>query len=339
MRKFLILSKDDIFGPNGTRARYLFNDKNFFIIYRKNRLITYLRFLYIILSSKPYVYFVGFETLSLFILYLLGYKKFIIDTGDNECELSRSYRKKIFSRFICIIERWAIGNSLIFIVRTETYKEILDKTRKNVYLIRDGIDVDSLKEYKRLPDILTIGMIGNFKVDKRTGNINGKEIIEVVEILNKEGYNVKGFIFGKGKAFQYLKKLAVCKNVEVIEDWVSIENIGEIMEKITIGLNIQTNDSIGNIRLGGKVPIYLATSRYIISTMTGDCSRILPSEYLINYKGIYDPVFPYKVAEELKKIIKDPERLKIRFSGPEIAYRYFDYKILRKELYKILESV
>ncbi len=339
MRKFLVLSKDYIHGPNGMRARYLFDDKNFFILYRKNRFITYLRFLYIILSSRPFVYFVGFETLSLFILYLLGYKKFIIDTGDNECELSKSYRKRFLSNLICIIERWAIKNSLILIVRTETYKEILEKRRKDVYLIRDCIDVDSLKEYKRIPDVLTIGMIGNLNIDKRTGNINGREIIEVVEILNREGYNVKGFIFGKGKAFPYLKKIACNKNVEIIEDWVSIENIGEIMEKISIGINIQTNDLVGNIRLGAKVLVYLATSRYILSTKIGDCPRILPSEYLIDYKGVYDPDFTFRLARELKKIIREPERLKIRFSGPEIALRYFDCKILRKELYKILESL
>lgn len=339
MRKFLILAKDNFLEPNGTRAKYLFEGSNFLIIYRKNRIKTYLKFIYFLLSSRPFVYFVGFETFSLFISFVLGHRKFVLDTGDNECELSKSFRKKLFSKFICTIERWAIKNSIAMIVRTETYKEILEKRRKKVYLIRDGVDVDSLRQHKKIPEILTIGIIGNLNIDKRTGNINGKEIIEAVEILNKEGYKIKGYIFGKGKAFPYLKKLSLGKNVDVIEDWISLERIGEIIENITIGLNIQTNDAIGNIRLGGKIPVYLATSRYILSTKSGDCVKMLPDDYLINYNGIYDHNFPFKIAEKVKEIIREPERLNIRISGEKIAYKYFDYKILRKELYKILDSI
>lgn len=335
MRRFLVLAKDGYFEPNGRRARYLFDERKSLIIYRKNRLKTYLKFVYILLSARSYVYLVGFEIICLSILFILGYKNFILDTGDNECALSKSYRNKILTMIICTIERWAIKNARFIISRTETYKKILEDKRKGVFLIRDCIDVDMLKKYKNIPETFTIGIIGNLNIDKRTGKINGSELIEIVNMLNKDGYNVRGFILGKGKAFSYLKKMAEGKNVEVMEKWVPIEKIGHLIENITVGLNIQTDDEIGNVRLGAKVLNYLATSRFIISTATGDCKKILPEYFLIKNNS----EFIKESVKRIKEILNKPEVLEKRFIGENIAKMYFDLSKIRKELNKILERL
>uniref|UniRef100_A0A7C4YSY1 Glycosyltransferase n=1 Tax=candidate division WOR-3 bacterium TaxID=2052148 RepID=A0A7C4YSY1_UNCW3 len=340
MRKFLVFVKDKKLEPNGVRADYLFGDINdAFVIYREKRLKTYLRFIYHLIKFDHTVYLMGFDTIVVLILFFLNYKDFFYDTGDFEYALSRSFRNRFFSYIVFILERWVLKNARKVIVRTDSLKEFFQKSyrKDNIYVLRDGVDIDIFSRFKGIPEKFTIGIIGNLNVLKE-GYVNGSDVIKCIEILKDKGIDVKGIIVGKGKAIKFLKDMIKNKDidVEIIEGWFSFEELGKILERITIGVNIQTNDDVGNMRLGGKIPVYLASSRFVISTNVGDCKRLLPEEFLIDYEGSFDKKFPERLADRIMDIINDKKRIEKRFSCANIAKKYFDYRLLKADFKKIL---
>ncbi|RKZ20776.1 hypothetical protein DRQ16_04435, partial [bacterium] len=183
--RFLFLVRGDETSGDGLRVRYLtqgfpFEKK---IIYRKNRFSFLLRSLFSLLVFNPArVVLTGFtpEGAVVGVLGKICGKKLIYDTGDRECELAKKMRTPPGWFAVCILERMLIKFGDVVIVRGYFHQRELLKKRKNVFLLRDGVDMEVI-ENKGIPEKFTVGMTGVFL--KTRERLVGEELIKAMEKL------------------------------------------------------------------------------------------------------------------------------------------------------------
>jgi len=345
MEKITVLVSGEKESPDGIRALYLFRDiENINVIFRENRLFYYIAVLHMLFFRlERVVYFVGFDTISIILAMLRSTFfpiKIVYDTGDLQCELSRSFRSRFFTGLVCLLENWLFRNASLVIPRTETLRQILMDKVEEIYVIRDGVDFELYSQYTAIPEGVVVGTTGTFHRDMRTGRISGSEVIEVLIELKKMGIEARGLIAGKSSVYGMLRKIAREAGVEVefIENWTEYRRFPELLQRITFAINLQTNDAIGRVRLGGKIPPFLATGRYIFSTDVPECVKYLKPEFIVHYNGSYDRDFPSKVARRIAYLLEHRGKMNERMLGLSIAERYFDYRKLSRELKNILTS-
>ena len=345
MKKITVLVSGEKESPDGIRAFYLFRDiDNINVIFRENRLFYYISVIHVLFFRlERVVYFVGFDTISIILTMLRSTFfpiKIVYDTGDLQCELSHSFRSRFFTGLVCLLENWLFRNASLVIPRTETLRQILMDKVKVIYVIRDGVDFGLYSQYTAIPEGVVVGTTGTFHRDMRTGRISGSEVIEVLIELKKMGIEARGLIAGEGSVYRILRKMSRDAGVEVdfVEGWTEYRRFPELLQRITFAINLQTNDAIGRVRLGGKIPPFLATGRYIFSTDVPECVKYLKPEFIVHYNGSYDRDFPSKVARRIAYLLEHRGKMNERMLGLSIAERYFDYRKLSRELKNILRS-
>ena len=168
----------------------------------------------------------------------------------------------------------------------------------------------------------------------------GWDLIEAVRILRNNP--VKAIIIGSGSGEKFLK--AKAKEYGIAEKVIFIkripyEELPEYINTIDICLSTQSNDINGWVRVTGKLPLYLACARYILSTDVGEAHYVLPQKMLLPFNGNKDLEYPKRLAETIQRLLSNRRLLEEASKNREIALENFDYRKLSEKLENILENI
>jgi glycosyltransferase involved in cell wall biosynthesis len=269
----------------------------------------------------------------------------IIDTGDAITALARSIRGPAGVAATSILERFALANADHIVVRGSFHRELLAKTGIAATTIPDGVDLTlfsarggrAARERLGLGDQLTIGLVGSCVWSPTLQIAYGWDLVELLGLLRSE--NVRGILIGDGSGVSRLRARARALNVEHLIVFAGRRPIGEIPDLLAacdICLSTQTNDVPGNVRTTGKLPLYLASGRYILASEVGEARYVLPAEMLVPYEGTVDRGYPARLAERVRALARDRSRLELGAGGVAIARTHFDYDMLAARVSGVL---
>ncbi|MBN1405014.1 MAG: glycosyltransferase [Candidatus Omnitrophica bacterium] len=352
--KILFLVNGPRHGPYGVRARGLvrhFCNVGGNILYRNNRLISLFKFLlYAVTYQCDFIYIINIAFSAAaagFIAKLLTGKKLIIDAGDINHKL---FKIMGVNPALCFLEKLmeerVLSAADIIVVRGRYFKEYLQaKGYKNVYYIPDGVDVSQFypKDNQRLKNKiapkgeLVVGLVGSLMWSEPLKYCYGSDLIEALNILKAEP--VKAVIIGDGNGKKHLKEKAAQYGIAdrvVFAGTLPYDNLPEYINVMDLCLSTQLNDITGWVRTPGKLPLYLACGKYIISTDVGDARYVLPDEMRLAYDGLKDAGYPKRLSGAILKILHNKTLLNKADSSRDTAEEEFDYKKLSQRLETII---
>lgn len=325
------------------------------LLYRsEHKIRSWLRFFFDLLRIKPqfsYVVDMSYSGVLAAALYKrLAGNKLIIDTGDVIYELAKSMgtRNWLGLWLTKQLEASSLKIADRIIVRGTRHEEWLRaQGMDRVDVIQDGVELDkfkpldaaALRRHYHLEDVLTVGLVGTAIWNERWDMGYGWELVDALRLLKHAP--VKGIIIGDGSGIARLK--ARCREYG-IEDKVLFlghvphDQLPLYLNSIDICLSTQTNDLVGQVRTTGKLPLYLATGRYILASRVGEAALVLDEEMLVEYHGIKDPQYPQRLAERIQVILSDRARLNRGSLNQRLAAEKFDYDLLAAKLKTVLAS-
>jgi glycosyltransferase involved in cell wall biosynthesis len=186
---------------------------------------------------------------------------------------------------------------------------------------------------------LTLGLIGSPVWSKRLGICYGWELIETLRLLRTE--DVRGVLIGDGSGLTHLKQLSRRYGIEDRVQFlgrVPYDDLPAHLDRIDVCLSTQTNDLPGQVRTTGKLPLYMAAGRYVLATRVGEAARVLDDDMLVEYNGTLDPHYPERLAERIRTLLAEPERLEAGAKGIQRARTLFDYNVLVGKLRAVLKE-
>lgn len=325
------------------------------LAYREgNKILALLRFAKFLRRVKPrvtYVFDISYSgVLAAWLHRLFMRNLLVIETGDVIYELMRSTGNR--TRVGLLLTRWLEDFSLRIadriVVRGRYHQQWLKLRGLGADVIQDGVDTEqftpqSANELRRehgLNGTLTVGLVGSSIWSEKLGMCYGWEVIEMLRLL--PGAPIKGIIIGDGSGISHLK--ARCRELG-IEDrvlflgHVPYQQLPRYLNMIDVCLSTQTNDLVGQVRTSGKLPLYLATGRYVLASDVGEAAVVLEPEMLVPYEGVKDREYPRKLAERVQGIVGDQRRLDSAVGNVAVAKEIFEYSKLAERLGSVIETV
>lgn len=273
----------------------------------------------------------------------------IVDTGDAIYELARlSGSRNLLGLWLTkALERFSLATSDRVVVRSHPHQELLAKRGIASDIIPDGVDTTQflpgaepeLRKQLGLDGCWTVGLLGSLVWNPRYEVCYGWELVELIHRL--QDLPVRGVIIGDGSGLPYLKKRCAEYGIEsrmVFLGRVEYEKLPRLLKVMDICLSTQTNDTPGQVRTTGKLPLYLATGRFVLATQVGEAARVLPPEMLLPYNGTNDRDYPARLAERVRAILENPGALHNNGSAA-LARTNFDYAVLADRLRSTICSV
>jgi glycosyltransferase involved in cell wall biosynthesis len=329
------------------------------VAYREgNKLVSlfrFVRFLYAVRPQLSYVFDMSYSgVLGAWLYKQLFGSRLIIDTGDAIYELARSVgnRGRVGLCLTRWLERFSLKVADGIVVRGTYHQKFLAERGYHAEVIQDGVDVQAftprtdsqpnvgdLRKEHGLEGCLTIGLIGSSVWSERLQMCYGWELVELLRLLKDAP--VKGIIIGDGSGIAHLK--ARCREY-AIEDkilflgYVPFSRLPQHLMLMDVCLSTQTNDVVGRVRTTGKLPLYLAAGRHVLASRVGEAALVLDEEMLINYEGVKDETYPQKLADRIKLILEQPERIKSGAANVSLAQKHFDYALLAGRLEEFIEA-
>lgn len=325
------------------------------LAYREgNKLAALFRFFKLLRRVKPqvvYVFDISYSgVLGAWLYRLLFGGKLVIETGDAIYELMRSTGNR--GRLGLWLTRWLEKFSLRMadqvVVRGRFHQQLLSGIGLTSDVIQDGVDTeeftplkaDDLRRQHKLDGVLTIGLVGSSVWSEKLGMCYGWELVELLHLLAPHS-SVKGVIIGSGSGIARLK--ARCREYG-IEDrvlflgHVPYQELPRYLNIIDVCLATQTNDVVGQVRTSGKLPLYLATGRYVLASEVGEASLVLNQEMLVRYEGVKDEQYPHRLSERVRAILHDPQRLTRGAGNVAVAKEFFEYSRLAERLSRVIDA-
>ncbi|WP_206814042.1 glycosyltransferase [Chroococcus sp. FPU101] len=278
---------------------------------------------------------------------LLGCK-LITDTGDVAYELAKSTGNYSQQQLALIhwVEQLAIAYSDCLIVRGSYHQNWLEKQGiQNVFFVPDGVklssiksvDVTSLKTELGLIHHLVVGVVGTLTWSDKHQMCYGWDIIEALSFL--KDLPIKALIVGDGNGRSILQsraeELGVADRV-IFTGQIPYDELSRYLCAMDICVSTQSNDLVGMVRTTGKLPLYLAYGKYVIATDVGEAKKVLPAVgCLLPYDGVRDNHHPFRLAQQLKKLLAQPKLLEITEPAKQVARSHFDYDLLASKVERI----
>jgi len=273
----------------------------------------------------------------------------IIETGDAIVELVRSTGRR--GRFGLWLTKLLEGIAFRFadriVVRGTFHKEWLSRRGIEADVIQDGVDTDKfayedtreLRQRYGLEGVVTIGMVGSSVWSEKLQMCYGWELVETLRLLKDKP--VKGVMIGGGSGISRLKTL--CREYSIEEKvlflgHVPYNEIAGHLSLIDICLSTQTNDLVGQVRTTGKLPLYLATGRYVLASNVGEAAVVLDKAMLVDYHGVKDLDYPRKLTERIESLLPHPELLRHVAGNRSLAKEQFDYEILAQRMKSVIAA-
>jgi glycosyltransferase involved in cell wall biosynthesis len=324
------------------------------IAYRSaNKVVSIFAFLWFLLLARPavtYVFDISYSGVLAAALYRLVFdNRLVIDTGDAITELARSMgRGRIGVLFTSLLEKFALSVADRMIVRGTFHRVLLARADNDAEVVQDGVDISSfaaedvreLRKQNGLEGVLTVGLVGSSVWSEKLQMCYGWELVETIRLLQDKP--VRGIMIGGGSGIAHLK--ARCREYGIEDrvfflDRVPFAQLPRYLSLLDVCLSTQTNDVAGNVRTTGKLPLYLATGRFILASNVGEASSVLPKEMLVDYVGVKDEGYPAQLAARIESILAYPQILSSGAANVSRARQHFDYSMLAQRAHRVIKEV
>jgi glycosyltransferase involved in cell wall biosynthesis len=275
--------------------------------------------------------------------------RLIIDTGDVISALGHSLGRGLLG--MCLtrgLEAYGLRAADQLVVRGTYHARWLATRGIRAEVIHDGVETDiftpgparGLLCGDGLEQGLTIGMLGSCVWSERSRTCYGWDLIELIRLLRNRP--VVGVVIGGGSGIPVLK--ARCREYGIEERVkflgnVPYERLPHHLRLIDVCLSTQTNDLTGRVRTTGKLPLYLACGRYVLASRVGEAALVLPDDMLVEYDGTFDPHYPHKLAERIRRLLDDRTLLRRGLENVATARCRFDYAVLAERVWQVIEAV
>ena len=273
----------------------------------------------------------------------------VVDTGDAPADFLRLVGAPAAARSAAaLLERVAYGRSAAVVVRGPRHLEVLRaRGVRNVHHVPDGVDLDvvrpvddeALRVRLGLEGVLTVGISGRFTWYPKLGGGLGQELVRALALV--DGTPVHAVLIGDGPGLPHLRLLAqelgVAERLHVIGR-VPYAELSRYLGLCDVCLLTQTDDPSSQIRTTGKLPVYLASGRFVVASRVGAAAEVLPEEMLLDYQGAWDEAYPARLATRLEELARDPERREKGLALREVARR-FSYDRVAGEAAAVIEAV
>lgn len=276
--------------------------------------------------------------------------KLVIDTGDAPSAFFREVRaprsKVAAAR---LMEAYAYRAASAFVVRGAYHPQYL-RTQgfaKPVTVIPDGVELatfcrvedDGLRASLGLTEAFTVAIQGNFTWYPALGGGLGWDLLHAIALL--PDLPIHAVLIGDGPGVPELRRLAcelgISDRLHVIGR-VPYTALAQHLSICDVCLLTQTNDPSSWVRTTGKLPVYLAAGRYVLSTRVGTAVDLLPDEMLLDYNGSWDRNYPNRLAEAIARVARDPGRAEKGWALRRLAPR-FDYATIAEQAAAVVRSV
>ena len=270
--------------------------------------------------------------------------KFVFDTGDLAFKLSKLFfYTRLQTHLIGIYEWLILRLSTVVVVRGRWHVEYLRKRGlKNILLIRDGVDLaevretdsSALKEKLFGPGSFVVGLVGFLLWPNKLGVIwYGWDLLEAARLLKKTPikFALAGYGPGQEEFERKIKEYGLEEKVLFLGRMPG-EKTSEWLSMFDIVLNTQPDDDAFWVRTTGKLPLYLAANRYVLTSDVGEAHYILPPEMLIPYRGLVDEDYPPRLAQKILELYNDRQKLILGDGGRRLAEKFFSYEKLSQTL-------
>jgi glycosyltransferase involved in cell wall biosynthesis len=322
------------------------------LAYRSSRkVVSIFAFIWFLLRTHPAVtnvFDISYSGVLAAALYRIIFaNRMIVDTGDAITELARSTgeRGKFGLWLTRLLENFALRVADRVVVRGSFHRELLSHRGIAAEVIQDGVDVreftnqdgGALRTQHGLKDVLTIGLVGSSVWSEKLQMCYGWELVETIALLKDEP--VKGIMIGDGSGISHLK--ARCRELG-IEDKILFlghlpyNQLPRHLNMIDVCLSTQTNDVAGQVRTTGKLPLYLASGRFILASNVGEAALVLNEEMLVDYDGVKDEQYPAKLAARIELLLDNPELFSKAAANVAIAQKQFDYSVLAQRAERVI---
>lgn len=323
------------------------------IAYRQtNKLRAVWNFFTFLRQAQPvltYVFDVCYSGVLGAVLYrVLRGNRLVIETGDAVYALARSMglRGPVGLLLTFLLEQVSFHLADRIVVRGTFHRRWLARKGFNCDVIQDGvdtklfrpIDVSDLRRRLGLEGVLTVGLIGSSVWSQRLEMCYGWELVEVVRLLKDEP--VVGIFIGGGSGIDFLK--ARCEKYGItdrVRFWphIAYGELAATLNLFDVCLSTQTNDLVGQVRTTGKLPLYMATGRFVLASDVGEAALVLPEEMLVSYVGVKDESYPPRLAKKITELIRHPARLTRGRRNVAIAKERFEYAELAERLATVIK--
>lgn len=344
--------------PMGFRARAmaarLSHSFNISIAYRSTSKILSIPKIFTFLvrarADLVYVYDISYTGVLAAAFYKLIFRsRLIIETGDAIVELVRftGSRGRLGIWLTQLLEKTAFSTADRVVVRGSFHKEYLSRNGIEADVIQDGVDTerftpedaDDLRTQLGLDKVMTVGLVGSSVWSEKLQMCYGWDLVETIRLLKDK--RLKGIMIGGGSGISHLK--ALCKEYEIEDkilflDHVPYDELRRYLNLMDVCLSTQTNNLVGQVRTTGKLPLYLATGRYILASDVGEATLVLKKEMRVAYDGDKDHEYPQKLKRRIETIMEHPEMLSVAANNVALAKKHFDYAILAERMKYLIEA-
>ncbi len=356
--KLLFLVNGTAKGAMGIRAQSFAErlDADFAITtaYRDgNKVLAIFRFLSLLVRLRPHIVYIldpGFSGVLACAMYrVFSRPAIVLDTGDAIYELARltGSRGPIGLALTKFLEKLAFAMSDRVVVRSHAYQELLQRQGIPSTVIPDGVDTaqfypqaqPELKAKLGLEGFTVLGMMGSLIWNDRSQMCYGWDLIEAIRMLADKP--VKGLIIGDGSGLSRLKARCSEWGMEdrvVFLGRIPYDDLPAYLNLMDIALSTQTNDAAGQVRTGGKLPLYLACGRFVLASDVGEAGRVLPRGMLLPYHGTKDLEYPSRLAARVGSLLETPQVF-LSGNSADLARGTFDYDVLADRLRPVLHEL
>jgi glycosyltransferase involved in cell wall biosynthesis len=343
----------------GIRARSfaarLDGDFRIRVAYRAgNKISAIVRFLGLLLRVRPsvcYVFDMGFSgVLAAGLYHAVSRCRMVVDTGDAIYELSRNSgnRGPAGLWLTKLLEQLALSLAHRVVVRSHPHQKLLARRGIAAAVVPDGVDTEQfyprpegdLRRLHKLEDFTVIGVLGSLIWNPRWQMCYGWDLVELIDRLRD--LPVKGLVIGSGSGLTQLQAQCSALGLEdriVFLGRVPYDELPRYLNLMDICLSTQTNDTAGQVRTTGKLPLYLACGRFVLASEVGEAAVVLPPEMLVPYNGMKDSGYSERLASRVRFLLKRPELLERRDASIRIAQVHFDYNVLAARLRDMLSEL
>jgi glycosyltransferase involved in cell wall biosynthesis len=341
----------------GYRARafasHLVDRYDIRVAYRSRRkLLSALRFIGFLVRNRPalsYVFDMAYSGVVPAALYkVIARNVLIIDTGDCISALARSMgnRGPLGVWLTDRLESISFRSADCVVVRGSFHRDLLHENQICAELIPDGVDarqfaprdVSELRRQNGLDDVLTVGLVGTSIWSEKLQMCYGWELVETIRLLTDKP--VKGIFIGDGSGIARLKLRCREYGIEdrvLFLGFVPYQRLPLHINMIDVCLSTQTNDIVGKVRTTGKLPLYLASGRYILASKVGEAALVLDNEMLVEYQGVKDSSYPSKLAERICGLLDRRGAFQPSARNVALAREQFDYSVLSERVAAVIE--
>jgi len=353
---FLVNGSED--GPTGVRARAfagrLADTYEVAIAYRSSRNLRGIaEFLRVLHRTRPQIVYVldlGYSGVTAAALHAWnGRPRRVVDTGDAIAALAKSMgeRGRAGELLTTGLEQFGLRSADAVVVRGTFHRDILARQGIRAEVVQDGVDPEQFRPQQSdriraelgLDGVISVAMLGSTNWSNRLQSCAGSELVELVRLFKDAP--LKGVVIGDGSGLPFLREQCRRHGIEhqvIFTGRVAYDELPEYLCAVDICLSTQSNDVVGQVRTTGKLPLYMATGRYVLASRVGEASLVLPDEMLVDYEGVIDRSYPGRLAERLRALLATPSRLRAGTALVPVAREHFAYSVLADRLRALFQA-